>query len=271
VTWIAAALLGVVQGLTEFLPVSSSAHLVLARAFFGWNVDEGAFGLAFDVALHVGTLVALVVYFRRDLVAIVAAAPAAMTAARGPGKTARLIVVGTIPVVIVGLTVAKWLEEHLRRPPVIAVTLIVGGVWMLLAERMGSKDRTDESLSNAGAFITGVAESTALVPGMSRSGSTIAMAMLLGLTRESAARFSFLLGIPAIAAAAANEGLHVLKAGVTPHDAALFLVGMVVSAAVGYLTIRYFLKYLARHSLDVFAYYRIALAVVTIVWLVRQP
>ena len=266
-SWIAAALLGVVQGLTEFLPVSSSAHLVLARAFFGWNVDEGAFGLAFDVALHAGTLLALVLYFWRDLITIVIAAPAALSASRGPGKTARLIVVGTIPVVIAGLMLAKWLEEHLRTPPVIALTLVVGGVWLLLAERLGWQDRTDDSLSNAGAFITGVAESTALVPGMSRSGSTISMAMLLGLTRESAARFSFLLGIPAIAAAAAKEGLHVLKAGVTPHDAELFLVGMVVSAAVGYLTIRYFLKYLAGHSLDLFAYYRIALAAVTIVWL----
>lgn len=268
--WVAAALLGVVQGLTEFLPVSSSAHLVLARAFFGWNVDEGAFGLAFDVALHAGTLVALVAYFWRDLVAIVRAAPAAMTAARGPAKTARLIVVGTIPVVIAGLTVAKWLEENLRTPPVIAITLTVGGVWMLLAERMGSMDRTEDSLGNAGAFITGVAESTALVPGMSRSGSTISMAMLLGLTRESAARFSFLLGIPAIAAAAAKEGLHVLRTGVTPHDAALFLVGMLVSAAVGYLTIRYFLRYLAGHSLDVFAYYRLVLAAATVVWLVGR-
>jgi len=267
VSWIAAALLGVVQGLTEFLPVSSSAHLVLARAFFGWNVDEGAFGLAFDVSLHVGTLVALVLYFWRDLMTIVTAAPAALSARSGPAKMARLIVVGTIPVVIVGLTLAKWLEEHLRTPPVIAVTLIVGGVWLLVAERMGSQDRGEDALGNAGAFMTGVAESTALVPGMSRSGSTIAMAMLLGLTRESAARFSFLLGIPAIAAAAAKEGLHVFKAGVTPHDAALFLVGMICSAAVGYLTIRYFLRYLAGHSLDVFAYYRIALAAITIGWL----
>lgn len=266
-SWIAAALLGVVQGLTEFLPVSSSAHLVLARAFFGWNVDEGAFGLAFDVSLHAGTLIALVLYFWRDLLTIVAAAPRALAATRGPAKTARLIVVGTIPVVIVGVTAAKWLEEHLRTPEVIAVTLLIGGVWLLLAERLGSQTRTDDSLSNAGAFITGVAESTALVPGMSRSGSTIAMAMLLGLTRESAARFSFLLGIPAIAAAAAKEGLHVVKAGVTPHDAGLFLIGMIVSAAVGYLTIRYFLRYLAGHSLDVFAYYRIALAAVTIGWL----
>jgi undecaprenyl-diphosphatase len=270
-SWLAAALLGVVQGLTEFLPVSSSAHLVLARAFFGWNVDEGAFGLAFDVALHAGTLVALVVYFWNDLIAMLGAAPAALTAPSGPAKLARLVAIGTIPVVIAGVTLAKWLEAHMRTPPVIAVTLIVGGVWMLVAERFGSKDGTEESLGGAGAFVTGVAEATALVPGMSRSGSTISMAMLLGLTRESAARFSFLLGVPAIAGAAAKEGLHVLKAGVTAHDAGLFLIGMVVSAAVGYVTIRFFLRYLAGHSLNVFAYYRLALAAVTIAWLLGQP
>src|SRR6476620_3184334 len=109
---IQAALLGIVQGLTEFLPVSSSAHLVLARAFFGWNVDEGAFGLAFDVALHAGTLLAIVLYFSRDLIAMVAAAPEALSAPRGPAKVARLIVIGTIPVVVVGLTAAGWLEDH---------------------------------------------------------------------------------------------------------------------------------------------------------------
>jgi undecaprenyl-diphosphatase len=267
VSWIAAALLGVVQGLTEFLPVSSSAHLVLARAFFGWNVDEGAFGLAFDVALHVGTLVAIVLYFRDEILAMIAAAPRALTARDGPGKTARLIVIGTIPVVIVGVTAANWMEAHLRTPLVIAITLAIGGLWLLAAEWFGSRDRTDESLTTMGAFVTGIAESTALVPGMSRSGSTISMAMLLGLTRESAARFSFLLGVPALAAAAAKEGLKVVKAGVSPHDAMLFAVGMSVSAFVGYLTIRFFLRYLSRHSLNVFAYYRLALAAVTVVWL----
>jgi undecaprenyl-diphosphatase len=259
-----------VQGLTEFLPVSSSAHLVLARAFFGWNVDEGAFGLAFDVALHAGTLVAIVAFFRRDVAALVAAVPEALSAARGPGKVARLIALGTIPVVIFGVTVASWMEEHWRTPPVIAVTLILGALWMMAAERFGSKDRGEETLTAGGAVLVGVAQSTALLPGMSRSGSTISMAMLLGLTRESAARFSFLLGIPAIGAAAAKEGLHVLKAGLSAHDAALFLVGMAVSAAVGYLTIRFFLRYLAGHSLDAFAYYRLALAAVTIVWMVAR-
>src|SRR5262245_22622092 len=135
-SWIAAALLGVVQGLTEFLPVSSSAHLVLARAFFGWNVGDGAFGLAFDVALHAGTLVAILVYFRRELAAMVAAAPQVLSAQRGPGKTARLIVIGTIPVVVFGVAAASWLEDHARTPPVIAVTLVAGALWMMAAERL---------------------------------------------------------------------------------------------------------------------------------------
>jgi undecaprenyl-diphosphatase len=268
--WTEAILLGIVQGLTEFLPVSSSAHLVLARAFFGWNVDEGSFGLAFDVALHAGTLVAIVAFFWKDVLAMLASAAEIVSAPRGPAKMARLIVIGTIPVVIFGVTVASWMEEHWRTPTVIAATLIIGGVWMMVAERIGSRDRGEETLTPGGAILVGVAQSTALIPGMSRSGSTISMAMLLGLTRESAARFSFLLGIPAIGAAAAKEGLHVLKAGVSAHDAALFLVGMTVSAIVGYLTIRFFLRYLAGHSLDAFAYYRLALAAVTIVWLIAK-
>lgn len=268
---IAAALLGVVQGLTEFLPVSSSAHLVLARAFFGWNVDEGSFGLAFDVSLHVGTLIALVLFFRRDIAAIVSALPGALRAERGPGKLLRLIVIGTIPVVIAGAFAARWLEEHFRTPTVIATTLIIGGIWLILAEKFGSQDRDEDSMTAAGAFVAGAAEATAIVPGMSRSGSSISMAMLLGLTRESAARFSFLLGIPAILGAAVKEAPHIITLGVTAQDGRLFLVGMAVSAFVGYLTIRYFLRYLVGHSLNVFAYYRLALAAVTIVWLLRQP
>jgi undecaprenyl-diphosphatase len=270
VDWIAAALLGVVQGLTEFLPVSSSAHLVLARAFFGWNVDEGAFGLAFDVSLHVGTLVALVLFFWRDILQILAALPEALTAQRGPGKVARLIVIGTIPIVVAGALAGKWLEEHGRTPSVIAVTLILGAIWLLLAEKLGSRERQEDALTAAGAVVTGLAEATAIVPGMSRSGSTISMAMLLGLTRESAARFSFLLGIPAILGAAVKEAPHILKLGVHAQDGALFLIGMATSAAVGYLTIRFFLRYLAGHSLNVFAYYRLALAAVTIVWLMTR-
>ncbi len=268
ITLLIAVVLGIIQGLTEFLPVSSSAHLILARAFFGWDAD--VFGLPFDVALHVGTLVAVMAFFRKDVAEMLAAAPSALTAGSGPGKLARLIVIGTIPVVIVGVLFATWLEEHLRTPAVIAVTLAIGGLAMLLAERVGTQRRDEAALTATDAVVMGIGQSTALVPGMSRSGSTIATGMLLGMTRESAARFSFLLGIPAIAAAAAKEGLHVLRTGLSHQDVLLFAVGMLTSALVGYLTIKYFLRFLAGHRLDVFAYYRLALAAVTIVWLVRS-
>ena len=268
--WIAAALLGVVQGLTEFLPVSSSAHLILARSFFGWNVDEGAFGLAFDVALHVGTLAAILIYFRRDIAVMLAAVPEAFSANRGAGKVVRLLVIGTIPMVIVGLLFADWLEANVRTPAVVAVTLVVGAVWMIAAERFGTRTREEDALTGGGALLVGAAQASALIPGMSRSGSTISMAMLLGITRESAARFSFLLGIPAMGAAAAKEGVHLLKTGMTAHDAGLFVVGMVTAGLVGFLTIKFLLKYLATHSLNVFAYYRLALAAVTVAWLATR-
>jgi undecaprenyl-diphosphatase len=267
-TLLAAVLLGIIQGLTEFLPVSSSAHLILARAFFGWDAD--VFGLPFDVALHVGTLAAILVYFRQDVRDMILAAPTALTARSGAGQLARFIVLGTIPVVIVGVLFADWLEAHLRTPAVIVVTLAIGGIALLLAERLGSHRRDESALTAVDAVVMGVGQATALVPGMSRSGSTIATGMFLGMTRESAARFSFLLGIPAISAAAAKEGLHVLRAGMSGQDVLLFAVGMVTSAAVGYLTIKYFLRFLAGHRLDVFAYYRLALAAGTVVWLMRS-
>lgn len=268
VTLLVAALLGVIQGLTEFLPVSSSAHLILARAFFGWDAD--VFGLPFDVALHAGTLVAIVAYFWKDVLEMIVAAPTALTARSGAGRRARLIVFGTIPVVLVGVLFADWLEANMRTPAVIAVTLTIGALALLLAERIGAQRRDDTALTATDAVLMGIGQSTALIPGMSRSGSTIATGMFLGMTRESAARFSFLLGIPAIAGAAAKEGVHILRTGLSHQDMLLFAVGMLTSAAVGYVTIKYFLRFLAGHRLDVFAYYRLALAAGTVVWLVRS-
>lgn len=268
ITLVAAVLLGAIQGVTEFLPVSSSAHLILARAFFGWDAD--VFGLPFDVALHVGTLMAVAVYFWADIRAMLAAAPAMLTARAGPGRLARLIAIGTIPIVIVGLLFATWLETHLRTPAVIAVTLAVGGFAMLLAERIGSQRRGEEALTAGGAVLMGLGQASALVPGMSRSGSTITVGMFVGLTRASAARFAFLLGIPATAAAAGREGLHLLQTGLSRQDMVLFAIGTLTSGIVGYLTIKYFLRFVAGHRLDVFAYYRLALAAGTVVWLARS-
>jgi undecaprenyl-diphosphatase len=265
----AAVVLGIVQGLTEFLPVSSSAHLILARAFFGWEVP-GAFGLAFDVALHVGTLAAILAFFNRDVMAMIAAVPS--IAAPGSNAAARLaqrIVVGTIPVVIVGVTLNDFIENTLRTPAVAAGALAVGAAVMFAAERLGAPRRGEETVSWLDAIAIGCAQASALIPGVSRSGATIAIGMLLGLRREAAARFTFLLAIPAMVAAAAKEGLELRHIPLPDGSAAIMSIGLLVSAAVGYLTIKYFLRYLAGHRLDVFAYYRWALAAATFVWLWR--
>lgn len=261
-----AALLGVVQGLTEFLPVSSSAHLILARAFFGWEAPE--FGLAFDVALHVGTLAAILLFFRSEVAAMVMAAPTMLSPRAGAAaKMARLIVIGTVPAVAAGLLFDDLIEAHMRTPAVAATTLAAGAVLMLAAERLVAPRRNEDSLTVTDATLIGIAQASALVPGVSRSGSTIAVGMLLGMRRDAAARFTFLLGIPAIAGAGARETVELTGMEPTAQMLGLFATGMVVSAAVGYVTIKYFLRFLAGHRLDVFAYYRLALSAATFVWL----
>jgi undecaprenyl-diphosphatase len=264
-----AAVLGVVQGLTEFLPVSSSAHLILARAFFGW--DSGRFGLPFDVACHVGTLLAVVVFFRADVVKLVAAAPGALSGRDGEyERLGRLIIAGTIPIVIVGGLFADLIETRLRSPLVVAVTLTIGGIGLLLAERIGRKAREARSLGYGEAFLIGVAQASALAPGISRSGATLTLAMLLDVQRASAARFVFLMSLPAIVAAAAKETLDLSEVGMAAVPVTLLAVGLVTSAIVGYLTVKFFMRYLAGHSLAVFAYYRFALAAVTVGWLLTR-
>jgi undecaprenyl-diphosphatase len=257
----AAILLGIVQGLTEFLPVSSSAHLILARAFFGWEMPP-EFGLAFDVALHVGTLAAIVLFFRTDVLAMIASTPAILSSQPGDsGRLVRDIVVGTIPVVIVGLLFNDFIEDVLRTPQVAAIALAIGATLMLLAERAGSRTRDERGITWLDAVLIGCAQASALIPGMSRSGTTIAIAMFLGFRREGAARFTFLLAIPAMLAAAAKETLELRHLTLGSDAVQLFVVGMVVSAVVGYLTIKYFLRFLVGNRLDIFAYYRYALAV----------
>jgi undecaprenyl-diphosphatase len=258
-----AAILGAVQGLTEFLPVSSSAHLILARLLFGWDADQ--LGLAFDVACHAGTLLAVLVYFRHDLWAMARAVPDAFRgAAGGPARRVRLIAAGTMPVVVVGLLWASAIEEQLRSPGVVAVTLALGAIGFFVAERFGGQTGGDERIGYGDSVAIGIAQAAALVPGVSRSGATITLGMLLGLRREAAARFSFLLGVPAIMAAAGHAALGVLETGLTGDQAGLFLVGMSVSAVVGYLAIGSLLRYLTRHSLSVFAWYRLAVAAIVV-------
>jgi undecaprenyl-diphosphatase len=178
-----------------------------------------------------------------------------------------LIGVGSVPAVIVGLVFGDVIEAHLRTPHMTAVTLALGGIAMFVAERLGAKRRNEESLTMAEAFWIGCAQAAALVPGISRSGATITIAMLLGLRRSEAARFTFLLGIVAILGAATLEFPDMLEEGMTGDGTALLLVGIASSAVVGYLAVKYFIQYLARHSVDVFVWYRLALSASVILWI----
>ena len=267
---VAAILLGAIQGLTEFLPVSSSAHLILARAFFGWEMPA-EFGLAFDVALHVGTLAAVLAYFRVEIVNMVRALPGVLSANPDPSATLiRLIVIGTVPAVIAALAFNDFIETVLRTPAVAAGALAVGASLMLAAERLGPRTRAENSLTWVDALLIGCAQASALIPGMSRSGSTISIGMFLGVRRDAAARFTFLLSIPVMLAAAAKEALALTQMPLPASSGSLLIAGMLVSAVTGYLTIKYFLRFLAGNKLDVFAAYRLLLAAATVVWLLRQ-
>ena len=266
----AAILLGAIQGLTEFLPVSSSAHLILARAFFGWEMPP-EFGLAFDVAVHVGTLAAILIYFRAEIVAMLVALPGIFSPTPDASATLiRLIVLGTLPVVVAAITFNDLIEEVLRTPAVAAGALTVGATLMLVAERLGPRTRAEGSLTWRDALLIGCAQASALVPGMSRSGTTIAVGMFLGVRRDAAARFTFLLAIPAMLAAAAKEGLELTTMALPPDSTMLLVTGIVVSGVTGYVTIHFFLRFLAGNKLDVFAAYRLLLAAVTVVWLVTR-
>ena len=263
-----AALLGIVQGLTEFLPISSSAHLILARALFGWDAEQ--FGIVFDVAIHVGTLLGVVLYFAPELAVLARALPRAVGGAGdAAARQVRLLVVGTLPIVPAGLLYTDAVEALLRTPLVATLALGVGAVLLLAADRVGVRERTETGLTVGEAVGLGLAQAAALVPGVSRSGATITLAVFLGLRRDAAARFSFLLGIPAILAAATLTGLEAVREGLPPGSGLVMLTGAASAAVVGYLSVKYFLRYVSRHSLDVFAYYRLALAGAVGVWLMR--
>ena len=267
-TALEAALLGTVQGLTEFLPISSSAHLLLARAFFGW--ETGArFGLAFDVACHVGTLLAVVAYYRRDVVELMRTAMVPRTWLGGPGDSAALvrsIAVGTVPIGVVGVTAADFLTEASRTVTVAGMSLVLGAAFMLAAERTGSRARDETTLGPWEALGLGCAQASALIPGVSRSGAVLVVAMFFGLRRDRAARFAFLLGMPAILAAGGKASLDLAAQGIPSGDPALLAVGAVSSAGVGYAAVKYFMRYVARHSLDPFAAYRVVLGAAALAW-----
>ncbi len=255
-----ALLLGVVQGLTEFLPVSSSAHLLIARDLFGVHMSA-ALDLAFDVACHVGTLLAVLVFFRAELLAMAAAVPGLLNPHAGAdARRIRLLILGTVPIVIVGALGGAALEETLRTPAVAASMLAAGAVLLFVAERVGAHTKLERDLTPRDVLLIGAAQAAALIPGVSRSGSTIGTGMLIGYRRQEIARFTFLLSIPAIVAAAAKNGLDLRHETLSRAEFHAFALAMASSAVVGYAAIKFLLRFLADHRLDVFAWYRLALA-----------
>jgi undecaprenyl-diphosphatase len=253
-----AALLGLIQGLTEYIPVSSTAHLRIAPALFGY-ADNGA---AYTAVIQLGTLAAVIVYFARDLIAM----PVAMVRARHTpeGRLPWLIVAATTPIVIAGLALKSRIESpELRSLYVIATTLVVIGIAMAIIDRgasMRGNARRIATITLPDAMIIGFAQTLALVPGVSRSGATICAALLLGFARSDAARFSFLLSIPAVAGAGILEARKaVYELG--PDAIGPLAVGIGVAAIVGYATIAWLLRWLGSHELRGFAIYRIAVGI----------
>jgi undecaprenyl-diphosphatase len=195
-------------------------------------------------------------------------APAAVRGSGGAdGHLLRLIAAGTVPILVVGLLFEQTIEERLRTPAIAAVALALGSVALVAADRWGGRSRREPSLTIRQAVAIGAAQAAALVPGVSRSGATMVVALLFGLERDAAARFSFLLGVPAILGAALREGAVVATSPMDPGVLWLFLIGAVTSYLTGYLTVKYFIRYIAGHGLAVFAYYRLGLALTVPIWL----
>jgi undecaprenyl-diphosphatase len=255
-----AIILGIVQGLTEFLPISSSGHLILVPYFLHWP-DQG---LAFDIATNTGTLLAIVAYFHRDLrdliVGFFTGAPRSRDGEFAPRPMAWAIALGTIPAGIAGLLIKDWVETYARNPLLIACTTAIYGVLLFVADRIGRKERLIGSVTWGDALVVGCAQALALIPGTSRSGVTITAALLLGLTRPAAARFSFLLTVPISVLVALKEAKDLMDAGVTATDLMPMALGLVVSAVVGYAVIAWLLAWLRKRTVTVFVVYRLVLA-----------
>ena len=248
--------LALLQGLTEFLPISSSAHLILLPVLAGWE-DQG---LAFDVAVHVGTLTAVVAYYRKDLRRIITAWIGSL-AGRGATDDSRLawyVLAGTIPVGLVGILLPDKVEDMLRSPLVIAAATIVFALLIWWAEKRAREQRT--TVNWVDAIVVGLFQALALIPGTSRSGITITAGLFTGLKREHAARFSFLLSIPVIALAGMVKGLELYNSA-EPVMWDLIAIGTGVSAVVAYLTIGWFLRLLDKVGLMPFVWYRLLLGI----------
>jgi undecaprenyl-diphosphatase len=264
---IQAIVLGIVQGVTEFAPVSSSAHLVLVPWLFGWPSP----GVAFDAILHWGTLTAVMVYFWRDWVRVIKGFFRSLTT-RGPlnarpggrladadGRLAWWIIVGTIPAMVLGLAFKDFFESLFSSPPAVGALLLVTALILVLGERAGARvrDRSRglDQMNLVDTLLVGLAQATAIAPGISRSGATISTGLARGLKRDAAARFSFMLGAPIILGAGLLPLLDLLKAGGLRQELPILIIGFLAAAVAGYFCIKFLLSYLRHGSLYIFAAY----------------
>ncbi len=252
--------LAIIQGLTEFLPVSSSAHLILPSQLLGWT-DQG---LAFDVAVHVGTLLAVLLYFRQDVGQLFVAWIASLKGQQTPNSTlAWCIIIGTIPAGLAGLLLKDYIEVYARSISVIAATTILFGLLLGYADTTAKQVKVIEQITFKNALVIGLAQAIALIPGTSRSGITMTAGLMLGLSRQAAARFSFLLSIPIIVLAGGYNGLKLATSGEAVAWDALML-GIVLSFISAYACIHYFLIWLEKVGMKPFVIYRLILGVVLI-------
>ena len=268
-TILQAIVMGIVQGLTEFLPISSSGHLIVVPHLAGWN-DAFISSLAFTVMLHVGTLVALLVYFWRDWARLV---PAGLATIRDRSfkddpdrRLAWLIAVTMPPAVVLGVALNDFFEEQVRQELLVALTLVIGAGILWAADRLGRRTMELDGLGFRGAFGIGCAQAAALVPGISRSGISISAGLFLGLTREAAARFSFLMATPITLGAVIWEVRKLITGEVdVPVDSGVLVAGLVASAAAGFVAIAVLLRYLRNHPMTIFVVYRLVLAGILVV------
>lgn len=256
--------LGIVQGLGEFLPISSTAHLILVPYFTGWQDP----GLAFDVAMHAGTLFAVIIYFWRDWLEIFKIAlwresrgGASLCAHRYNKNILWLLIIGTIPGVVIGLSLEKFVDSAFRSPYLIALTLSGFGLILYLLDKYAQQKRDLKKINLKDVLIIGLAQAVAIIPGVSRSGATISAGLALGLTRVSAARFSFLLSTPIILGATLSQIPDLINEGINSG----LIWGVIFSAISGYLAIKYLIKFVENYSYKVFFWYRLALAIIIII------
>lgn len=257
VSLVQSIILGIVQGITEFLPISSTAHLALFPWFFNWNDP----GLVFNVALHIGTLVAVVYYFWREWVTMVREFVEGIFSrnfSNSPNvRLGLLIIVATIPGALFGFQLEEQASGILRHPILIALSVFVFAILLYLSDKFSKKQKTISDMNLLDCFIIGFAQALAIIPGVSRSGATITGALVMNFKRDEAARFSFLISTPLIVGAIIFESRHLNYAEVTSPP---FVAGILTSALFGFLSIKYLLRYLQTRSYTVFVVYRIALA-----------